>query len=180
MCCATCRIADVAVRTQRARMGVPGTSAYDASGLARSRSRAALSVREAMVAGARRARSTAVCPDGLHRSRISAYVHRLRRMACHFRRSLMLGPRHARYVLGSRWVLSVAQASARLKNQLAAATRRDQRTNAVRDSYLAMIRADPEYLRFQPKRRDRSAEFTIGHVTSHCCWLIHPETENQQ
>jgi hypothetical protein len=49
-------------------------------------------------------------------------------------------------VLGSRWVLRVARAGARLKNQLAAATRRDQRTNAVRDSDLALVRADPDYL----------------------------------
>jgi hypothetical protein len=49
-------------------------------------------------------------------------------------------------VLGSRWILRVAQVGARLKNQLTAATRRDQRTNAVRDSDLALARADPEYL----------------------------------
>jgi hypothetical protein len=49
-------------------------------------------------------------------------------------------------VLGSRWILRVARAGARLKNQLAAATRRYQRTNAVRDSDLALVRADPDYL----------------------------------
>jgi hypothetical protein len=51
-----------------------------------------------------------------------------------------------RIVLGSRWILRVARAGARLKNQLAAATRRDQRTNALRDSGLALVRADPDYL----------------------------------
>jgi hypothetical protein len=49
-------------------------------------------------------------------------------------------------VLGSQWILSVARVGARLKNQLAAATRRDQRTNAVRDSDLALVRADADYL----------------------------------
>ena len=49
-------------------------------------------------------------------------------------------------VLGSQWILRVARIGARLKNQLAAATRRDQRTNAVRDSDLALLRADPEYV----------------------------------
>ena len=68
-------------------------------------------------------------------------MHRLRRVAGHFRRSLMLG-----IVLGSRWILRVARVGARLKNQLAAATRRDQRTNAVRDSDLALVRADRDYL----------------------------------
>jgi hypothetical protein len=49
-------------------------------------------------------------------------------------------------VLDSRWILRVARAGARLKNRLAAATRRDQRTNAVRDSDLALVRADSDYL----------------------------------
>jgi len=49
-------------------------------------------------------------------------------------------------VLGSRWILRVARVGARLKNRLAAATRRDQRTNAVRDSDLALVRADRDYL----------------------------------
>ena len=49
-------------------------------------------------------------------------------------------------VLGSRWILRVARVGARLKNQLAAATRRDQRTNAVRNSDLALVRADSDYL----------------------------------
>jgi hypothetical protein len=49
-------------------------------------------------------------------------------------------------VLDSRWILRVARAAARLKNRLAAATRRDQRTNAVRDADLSLVRADPDYL----------------------------------
>jgi hypothetical protein len=49
-------------------------------------------------------------------------------------------------VLGSRWILRVARVGARLKDRLAAATRRDQRTNAVRDSDLALVRADSGYL----------------------------------
>ena len=49
-------------------------------------------------------------------------------------------------VLDSRWILRVARVGARLKSQLAAATRRDQRTNAVRDSDLALVRADPDYV----------------------------------
>ena len=49
-------------------------------------------------------------------------------------------------VLGSRWILRVARASTRLKTRLAAATRHDQRTNALRDSGLALVRADPDYL----------------------------------
>src|SRR5215475_4753877 len=49
-------------------------------------------------------------------------------------------------VLESRWILRVARVGARLKNRLAAATRRDQRTNAVRDSDLALVRADRDYL----------------------------------
>lgn len=49
-------------------------------------------------------------------------------------------------VLGSRWILRVARVGARLKNQLATATRRHQRTNAVRESDLALVRADRDYL----------------------------------
>jgi hypothetical protein len=49
-------------------------------------------------------------------------------------------------VLGSRWILRVARVGARLKNRLAAATRRDQRMNAECDSDLALVRADPDYL----------------------------------
>ncbi len=49
-------------------------------------------------------------------------------------------------VLGSPRILRVARIGAHLKNQLAAATRPFQRTNAVRDSDLALVRADPDYL----------------------------------
>src|SRR5215471_19239944 len=94
---ATGRIPDIAVRPERARMGIPGASGYHASGVARARSRAARSARKTMVAGARRARSAALRPDGLYCSRSPAYMHRLRGMAGHFRRSLMLGPRDARH-----------------------------------------------------------------------------------
>jgi hypothetical protein len=47
-------------------------------------------------------------------------------------------------VLDAPWILQVAQISAKLKTQLAAAKRRDQQVNAVRDSNLALQRADPE------------------------------------
>ena len=48
-------------------------------------------------------------------------------------------------VLDSRWILKVAAVSARLKSNLASATRPDQRLNAVRDSDLALLHADPAY-----------------------------------
>jgi hypothetical protein len=47
-------------------------------------------------------------------------------------------------VLDAPWILDVVQISAKLKAQLAAAKRRDQHVNAVRDSNLALQRADPE------------------------------------
>ena len=47
-------------------------------------------------------------------------------------------------VLDAPWILKVAQISAKLKAQLAAAKRRDQQVNAVRDSNLALQRADPD------------------------------------
>jgi len=47
-------------------------------------------------------------------------------------------------VLEAPWILDVAQISAKLKAQLAAAKRRDQQVNAVRDSNLALQRADSE------------------------------------
>ena len=47
-------------------------------------------------------------------------------------------------VLDAPWILNVVQISAKLKAQLAAAKRRDQQVNAVRDSNLALQRADPE------------------------------------
>jgi len=49
-------------------------------------------------------------------------------------------------VLESRWILKVADISAQLKSRLAAATRPDQRLNAVRDSDIAMLHADPAYV----------------------------------
>src|SRR5579863_5121940 len=49
-------------------------------------------------------------------------------------------------VLNAPWIIGVAQVSGRLKTQLAAAQRRDQRTNAVRDSDIALQRTDPEYV----------------------------------
>jgi hypothetical protein len=49
-------------------------------------------------------------------------------------------------VLDAPWIVGVAQVSARLKNKLAAAQRRDQRINAVRDSDIALQRTDPEYV----------------------------------
>jgi hypothetical protein len=47
-------------------------------------------------------------------------------------------------VLDAPWILGVARVSARLKTKLAAATRRDQRVNAVRDSDLSLERTDSE------------------------------------
>ena len=48
-------------------------------------------------------------------------------------------------VLATPWILDVARISARLKRRLAGATRRDQRINAVRDSDIALQRADLDY-----------------------------------
>src|SRR6185295_14372653 len=47
-------------------------------------------------------------------------------------------------VLEAPWILQVEQISAKLKAQLAAAKRRDQQVNAVRDSNLALQRADTD------------------------------------
>ncbi len=47
--------------------------------------------------------------------------------------------------LNAPWVIGVARVSARLKEQLANAQRRNQRVNAVRDSDLALERTDPDY-----------------------------------
>ncbi|HEY2458604.1 MAG TPA: hypothetical protein VGI13_14975, partial [Candidatus Acidoferrum sp.] len=44
------------------------------------------------------------------------------------------------------WIVGVARVSARLKTQLAAAQRRDQHVNAVRDSDMALQRTDPDYV----------------------------------
>jgi len=49
-------------------------------------------------------------------------------------------------VLETPWVLGVARVSARLKAQLAAAQRRDQRVNAVRNSDMALQKTDPDYV----------------------------------
>ncbi|HKD45010.1 MAG TPA: hypothetical protein VKD24_05085, partial [Candidatus Angelobacter sp.] len=49
-------------------------------------------------------------------------------------------------VLDSRWILRVARISAHLKSSLATATRPDQRLNAVRNSDIALLRADPAYV----------------------------------
>ena len=46
-------------------------------------------------------------------------------------------------VLDSPWILKVAAVGAHLKSNLASATRPDQRLNAVRDSDIALLRADP-------------------------------------
>src|SRR5215510_13635466 len=48
-------------------------------------------------------------------------------------------------VLDTPWILDVARISARLKRQLATATRRDQHINAVRGSDIELLRADLNY-----------------------------------
>ncbi|HWG18116.1 MAG TPA: hypothetical protein VN678_09655 [Acidobacteriaceae bacterium] len=48
--------------------------------------------------------------------------------------------------LNAPWIVGVAQVAGRLKAQLAAAKRADQRANAVRNSDLALERTDPEYV----------------------------------
>ena len=50
-----------------------------------------------------------------------------------------------RTVLDTPWILNVARISARLKRQLATATRRDQHINAVRGADLELQRADLHY-----------------------------------
>jgi hypothetical protein len=49
-------------------------------------------------------------------------------------------------VLDSQWIMKVAGISAHLKLRLATATRPDQRLNAVRDSDIALLHADPAYV----------------------------------
>ncbi len=49
-------------------------------------------------------------------------------------------------VLNAPWILGVEKVSVRLKSQLAAAKRRSDRINAVRNSDLALERTDPEYV----------------------------------
>ncbi len=48
-------------------------------------------------------------------------------------------------VLDSSWILGVERVAAKLKEQLAAATRRDQKLNAVQISNILFERVDPEY-----------------------------------
>ncbi len=48
--------------------------------------------------------------------------------------------------LNAPWILGVARVAARLKTQLAAARRQSDRSNAVRNSDLALERTDPEYV----------------------------------
>src|SRR5882672_10488529 len=62
-------------------------------------------------------------------------------------------------VLDAPWIIGVAQVSARLKTQLAAAQRRDQRVNAVRDSDLALQRSDPEYV---TRATSNNAHFSLA------------------
>src|SRR5262249_26440677 len=61
-------------------------------------------------------------------------------------------------VLDSRWVIRVARSGARLQSRLAVATRPHQRTNAVRDSDLARVRADPDFL---SRAKAGNADFLI-------------------
>jgi hypothetical protein len=49
-------------------------------------------------------------------------------------------------VLNASWILGVEKVGGRLKTQLAVAKRRSDRTNAVRNSDLALQRTDPEYV----------------------------------
>ena len=49
-------------------------------------------------------------------------------------------------VLDSPWILKVAGVGAHLKSRLASASRPDQRLNAVRDSDISLLRADPAYV----------------------------------
>ena len=49
-------------------------------------------------------------------------------------------------VLTASWILGVEKVGGRLKTQLASAKRRSDRTNAVRNSDLALERTDPEYV----------------------------------
>jgi hypothetical protein len=57
------------------------------------------------------------------------------------------------------WVLGVEQVAARLKAQLAAATRRSERANAVRNSDLALERTDPGYV---TRATSNSAHFLLA------------------
>src|SRR5262245_30957808 len=62
-------------------------------------------------------------------------------------------------VIEAPWILKVEQISAKLKEQLAAAKRRDQQINAVRDSNLALQRADQD---LATRAADNSAHFLLA------------------
>jgi hypothetical protein len=62
-------------------------------------------------------------------------------------------------VLDSPWILRVAGISAHLKASLAMATRADQRLNAVRDSDIAFLHADPAYV---TRARSNDAHFLLA------------------
>jgi hypothetical protein len=62
-------------------------------------------------------------------------------------------------VLTAPWVLGVEKVAARLKAQLAAAKRRSDRTNAVRNSDLALERTDPEYV---TRASSNNAHFSLA------------------
>ena len=80
-------------------------------------------------------------------------------------------------VLDTPWILNVARISARLKRQLATATRRDQRINAMRSSDIELQRADLNYAtRAKLEQRAFSAGAAgCGHRTGGLCaarpWL---------
>ncbi|HXY50257.1 MAG TPA: hypothetical protein VEI01_12455 [Terriglobales bacterium] len=62
-------------------------------------------------------------------------------------------------VLDSGWILKVAGVGARLQSSLASATRPNQRLNAVRDSDIALLRADPAYV---TRAGSNNAHFLLG------------------
>jgi hypothetical protein len=71
-------------------------------------------------------------------------------------------------VLNAPWILAVSHVSDRLRAELAAAKRRDQRVNAVRDSNLALQRADSEYV---SRASSNNAHFLLARPSV----LIEPE-----
>jgi len=62
-------------------------------------------------------------------------------------------------MLASPWVLKVAAVGATLDKKLAAATRRDQRMNALRRSDVDLLRADPDYA---TRARSNNAHFLLA------------------
>ena len=62
-------------------------------------------------------------------------------------------------VLEAQWILGVERVSAQLKVHLAAAKRRDQHVNAVRDSDIALQRTDPDYA---TRARSNYAHFLLA------------------